>query len=281
MPLPFQLTKLLGHPPSLLRGFCHLKMLRIDPVLLHQSLALILMQVEVAHRHHTAGRQLDHGGGREKDRARVNLTIRFLIYFPSSWNVSVLQVPRSPLHRLFTLNMVTLALQVCTCTIHINYLQILPLLWWQQQRAWRVSILHSGWCNATTNSWEMYHNIQLTFCGAILPCKRTAPRKNLLLAFRDAIFHSNPDPAILCCNTMIMLARPQRRSYYATPSSMVSRLIGVRVVNIHVLANSYLGKMDQPLFGETRRRVRHAFVVRNKHQINFAKQQQNSYKLLN
>jgi len=82
MPLPFQLTKLLGHPPSLLRGFGHLKMLCIDPVLLLQSLALIFMQVEVAHWHHTAGCQLDHRGRSEKDR--VNLMIRFLIYFPSS-----------------------------------------------------------------------------------------------------------------------------------------------------------------------------------------------------
>ena len=65
-----ELTERLCGPPCLLGGFGDLKVLCVDPVLFHQSLALVLVQVKVAHRHHTAGRQLDHGGGEIRAKSK-------------------------------------------------------------------------------------------------------------------------------------------------------------------------------------------------------------------
>ena len=60
-----QLTKFSDSPLCLLRSCCYLKLLCVDPMLFHQLLALILMQVKMAYRHCTASSgQLDQGKNR-------------------------------------------------------------------------------------------------------------------------------------------------------------------------------------------------------------------------
>ena len=67
-----QLTKFSDSPLCLLRGRYYLKLLCVDPVLFHQLLALILMQVKMAYRHCTAGSgQLDQ----EKKRYSVRKVV--------------------------------------------------------------------------------------------------------------------------------------------------------------------------------------------------------------
>jgi len=57
-----RLTKFSGSSLCLLGGRCYLKLLCVDPMLLHQLLALVLMQVKIAYLHCAAGSgQLDEG----------------------------------------------------------------------------------------------------------------------------------------------------------------------------------------------------------------------------
>ena len=55
-----RLTKFSGSSLCLLGGRCYLKLLCVDPMLFHQLLALVLMQVKIAYLHCAAGSgQLD------------------------------------------------------------------------------------------------------------------------------------------------------------------------------------------------------------------------------
>ena len=46
---------------------------------------------------------------------------------------------------------------------------------------------------------EAYNTFHLTFCGVILPCKRTAACRSLLLAFRDAMLASTKGQRLINC----------------------------------------------------------------------------------